>query len=246
MVIRIVFISIFFVLCSNALCCEIRFGVSESLPFTFKTDNGVWSGNDVEKFKFMAKVVGCEVLFVEGSFSERLRMLKLGMIDAMSNISKLSKRNSFLSYIGPLRIEKLSLVTTKKIPGLITSLTSISQWDYHYGKPANAYLGELFSQMYISDKNFSSKFIDIHSHNDISELIRKGRIVGFFEETNSLNHHLTSSPKYAHLKKHPLEVITGDIYFGISKKSMQPELINKLKQAFIIWTKSAEANGKND
>ena len=216
----------------KVVSCEIKFGVGENPPYAYKTKQGLWKGSDIDKIKKMVTSVNCNLTYVEGSFSERLLMLNKGLIDVMPNISKLEERNSYVFYIGPLRAEKLSLVTTSEISERISSLEDISNLNYFFGKPAKAYLGKKFHQLYSTDSNFSKKFIDIYSTEDIYNLLDRGRIVGFFEESNSLGYHLESSNFYLNLKRHPVELDTGDIYFGVSKKSMKTDFLMKLKQSF--------------
>jgi len=211
--------------------CELKVGVKFFPPYTIINDAGQWSGIDIDIFNLLLKEVGCEAEFIDVAFGKGLLLLKDGKIDAMAQLSKTIDRVKTIRFVGPIRLESLSLVTTVNVVETITNFEEISQLPYLFGKRAGTYIGKEFHYLYKTNKNFSSKFITLEANNPRIDMVLKNRVVGFFDESLFNKYLLKHSDSYKNMKLHPLQIDNGAVFLGFSKKAVSNELYQKLTNA---------------
>lgn len=214
----------------NAIGCEIKVGIREIPPYSFQNELFHWQGSDIDLLKEISTILKCDIQFLPVSFGEGLNLLKDGKIDAMSQLSKLPERSKSIHFVGPIRSEKFTLVTDKKINEEIIELETISKLPYIFAKRRGTYLGSEFENLYKFNKEFANKFIEIANSQPRIDLVLKGRVVGFFEESNFKDYQLKYVKKYQALKQHPLEIISGDVYLGLSKKTISKTQLKMINQ----------------
>ena len=212
--------------------CEIKVGIRDMPPYSYQNSFSQWVGSDIDLFTKLSNKLDCKVEFIKITFDEGLKLLKDGKIDAMSQLSKLPDRDSSIYFIGPVRDEKFTLMTHERVNEQITELKAISQLPYLFAKRKGTYLGNEFEALYQQDREFANKFIEIDNYQPRIDLVLKGRVVGFFEETNFKNFQQVNLKKFQSLKQHPLEVATGDVYLGFSKKTLSEVQFNLLNQYY--------------
>jgi len=214
----------------SSVACELKVGFQEFPPYFYKDDSGKLQGIDVDLFRGLASEIQRDVYFMNVAFDEGLKLLKDGKIDAMSQLSMIWERKLKINFVGPIRKEKISLITTKEVNEEITSLKEISQLPYIFSKGKNTYLGEEFNKLYRSEPLFSGKFVEVDSSQPLIDLVLKGRVTGVFEESNFNAFQVKYVKKYQNLKKHPLTLNTGEVYVGFSKKTISKSQLKLLNQ----------------
>ncbi|MCJ8321514.1 MAG: transporter substrate-binding domain-containing protein [Colwellia sp.] len=215
-----------------AVACELKVGFQEFPPYFYKDDSGKLQGIDVDLFKSLALVIHCDVHFMSVAFDEGLKLLKDGKIDAMSQLSMLWQRKLTINFVGPIRNEKISLITIKDVSEEISELKDISHLPYIFAKGKSTYLGDEFNKLYQSEPLFSDKFVEVDSSQPLIDLVFKGRVTGVFEESNFNAFQVKNVKQYQNLKKHPLTLNTGDVYLGFSKKTISQSQLKLLNQYF--------------
>ena len=63
--------------------------------------------------------------------------------------------------------------------------------------------------------------------------LKRGRIAGFIMDRYDLSYKVKTQELYRGLKIHPFFVNQNDVFFGFSKKSVNPELLARLQRAYI-------------
>ncbi|MGJ8691756.1 MAG: substrate-binding periplasmic protein [Thalassotalea sp.] len=212
--------------------CEFKVAIRDTALYSSKDANGKWHGIDIDIYEHLAAAISCKPRYIELPFSDALKLLKLGQVDALTQLSKLPERLETISFVGPVRNETFSLVTSKKVPETITSFDNIANYSYLFAKRKSTYLGAEFHKRYAEDVNFSSKFIEITNVHPRIQLILKNRVVGFFDETFFLQYALKNLKHYDQLKLHPLDIDNGEVFIGLSRKSFSQEQLETLHAAF--------------
>ena len=223
---------------TQAFACQLKIAIRDAAFYSAKDENGHWQGIDIEIYRYLADAISCDIEYVEVPFSDAVKLLKSGGIDAMTQLSILPDRLEHISFVGPVRREIFSLVTTADISETITSFDDIVKYPYLFAKRKGTYLGREFHHKYAREQLFSSKFIELSTVHPRINLIIKKRVYGFFDESNYLKYALANSPKYKGLKIHPLSIDNGEIFIGFSNKSLSQETIAQLNRAFFTLKSS--------
>jgi len=229
---------IFILFSSDLIACEFKIGVREYPPYGHKDNEGTWSGIDIEIFNYLMEEINCEKEYIEVTFGQGIQLLKDGKLDGLSQMSITEARLTKIEFIGPIRSETLSLITSNDVIETIDKFMDISKLPYFFGKRKGTYIGEEFNNLVRSNENFASKFIEMDNANPRIELVLKGRVVGFFDEERFNNYMLDNSHKYINMKVQPLKINNGLVYLGFSKKSVSKHQFNKLKKAFLNLSQS--------
>lgn len=229
--------SIYLLLSPHVFACELKIAIRDNALYSSQVDNGKWQGSDIELYQYLANAVACDIEYVVLPFSDAVKLLKTGDIDIMTQLSILPDRKKDISFIGPVRRESFTLVTSNTVKETIHSFDDITHSPYIFAKRKGTYLGKKFHDKYSADNNFSSKFIELSTVNPRIDLILKKRIYGFFDESNFIQYALVHSPDYQKLKVHPLKIDNGDVFIGLSKKSLDENTRIKLNDAFKLRKK---------
>jgi len=216
----------------SSFCCEIKVGVREFPPYSMKDDKDNWSGIDITIFNTLFSQVGCDLIYIDVAFGDSLLLLKDGEIDAMSQLSKAANRVEAINFLGPIRLEELSLLTSKEVSEKITHLEMFVDLPYFFGKRAETYVGKEFHYLYDNNEKFAQKFIPMNSNIARIDLVLKNRVVGFFDETLFNQYHLDHNQKYSNMKIHPIKIFNGPVFIGLSKKTITDDMFKKLSDTY--------------
>lgn len=206
-------------------------GVRDSPPYSYLNDNGKWTGIDIELFQEITKETGCQINVSQVTFSDGLMLLDNGKIDIMPQMSIRPERLAKYHFLGPIREEYLVLISTNAVIENISQLKTIGELPYLFGKRKTSYIGDEAIRLMKTDSKFATKFIEINSKLPRIELVNKGRIVGFLIEHLNFVFRRDRNPDYKKMKVHPLLFSIGDVYLGLSKKSVSIEQFVNLQRA---------------
>ncbi|WP_299872618.1 ABC transporter substrate-binding protein [uncultured Cocleimonas sp.] len=236
----VLFFSISNLSSASAESCILKARVTNIPPLYYKDDSGEWSGLTVDLANVLLNEVGCKGDFESISWSRSLDLLKTGGIDMMMNLSKTKDREKFIHFIGPQSIETAQLLTKKNIAIDINSLEDFKKLPGIVGYQQGSFYGKEFHEKLKSDPEFNGKFEVVFSQEFNLNKLKSDRIIGILGQNYSgvsAQKDLLNSNEY---KVHPYIIHHNEVYFGFSKKSVLPEIISKLNEAYDRATNNKE------
>jgi len=224
---------------SFAVECSIKVRVTEFKPQYYKTPNG-WTGLAVELGKALLNEANCKPTFVVIPWKRSLIQIKNGKLDMMMNLSITDERKKFMHFIGPMRDESMVLIVYKNSNYQINSLDDIKKLPKQITIENGAYYGETFDKKYKTDSDFKNKFIPITNTASKSKMLSGKRVVAFIEDRYTAAYKLKNVSDYQDFKIHPFFINQDNVFFGLSKKSIDETKLKMLEQAL----KKAKESGK--
>ncbi len=213
----------------------IRMRVTEFAPNYF-TQNGRWTGLDVELAEAIVHEAGCEIEFLDLPWSRALNYMKSGGVDLMANLSRTPEREAFMAFIGPERMSTRVLVVKAESLNLpiagLDDLVSISRRQNKlFGIQADARYSPEFDARLANEKAFAGAFDPVSQGVLLAKKLAAGRNLGFFEDGNYAAYQLQHSPDFKGLAIHPYVLSTEPVFLGV-RKSLDPALMKKLEDAY--------------
>lgn len=210
--------------------CELKIRIMHYPPIAIKQLDNTWQGMDKDYSQLLLKHIKCSANYIEMPFSRGLRMLELGQIDMMLNMTKTAQREVLYYFIGPYRQETLSLITHKSIPDIKNwqQLINISGF---IAIQRGVYYGKQFNNLLEKNKKFAEKLIYVAENQARIGLVIKERAIGFFEETSYLNYQIKNNPQFTDMKVHNIRIQTSPVYMAISKKTFDLHQAQKLQKS---------------
>ncbi len=218
--------------------CELRIRVTNYPPHYYK-DNGQWRGMAVELAETLLNEANCKSTYTIQPWKRALISMKQGKLDMQLNLSITEERKGFIHFIGPQRDESMVLVVNEDSNYEINSLEDIKKLPGYIGIQNGAYYGETFKSKFKTDKAFTEKFHAVTNANQLIKIFRGSRVIGFIMDRYELFYKIKTNELFKGLKAHSFFINQDFVYFGISKKSVSKELLEKLQQAY----DNAEAKG---
>ena len=228
----LVTISINILLIANSYAaddCTIKVRVNDSPPSYFKDSEGNWNGFVVEQVAAVLREAGCIAEYRSAPWGRGMILLKEGEIDMMGMMSIIEERKAFANFIGPHYFETIRLVVANDSDYKIEKHEDLKNLPGKIMMEPNAYIGEEMERL-VKDPAFAKKVQWTPRIALTREMIKKvtlGRVSGFTSYvTPGALKKFTQEVKY-----HPFVINKSPVYFGISKKSVDTALLEKLGQA---------------
>ena len=202
-----------------------------------KKDN-IWTGLDVKYGKVLVENAGCTLTTIEAPWARGLKMLRTGEVDLMLNMSKNELREKYYHFIGPLRIERIRLVSKKNSLPLITSWEQLKNLDAILMLQRGSYFGEEFEDILESNIILKKKLSEL-ADNDIGiKLLNTGRVDAWVVDEI----YIENLPEEIQnlLDIHPLIINRDPIYYAFSKANFDDVRIKKLQEAYNKLSQSPE------
>ncbi|GAA0400141.1 hypothetical protein GCM10009133_06250 [Cocleimonas flava] len=228
----ILFFSISNTSSASAESCILKARVTNIPPLYYKNDSGEWAGLTVDLANVLLNEAGCKGDFESISWARSLDLLENGGIDMMMNLSRTNDREQFIHFIGPQNIETAQLLTKKNITIDINSLEDFKKLPGIVGYQQGSFYGKEFHEKLRDDSEFNSKFEVVFSQEFNLNKLKSDRIIGILGQNYSgvsAQKDLLNSNEY---KVHPYIIHHNEVYFGFSKKSVLPEILSKLNEAY--------------
>jgi polar amino acid transport system substrate-binding protein len=202
-----------------------------------KKDN-VWTGLDVKYGTALVENAGCTLTTVEAPWARGLKMLRTGEVDLMLNMSKNKLREEYYHFIGPLRIERIRLVSKKNSFPLITSWKQLKNLDAIFMLQRGSYFGKKFEDILDNNIILKTKLIELADHDFGIKLLNTGR----FDALVVDEIYIENLPEEIQnlLDVHPLIINRDPIYYAFSKANFDDVRIKKLQEAYIKLSQSPE------
>lgn len=188
-------------------------------PYSYHVNNQ-WQGFDIQVLTQLVLSVNCQIAFVEAPFGEALKMLRSGNIDLLMHLSMSGDRGKDINFVGPIRTQYISLLTSQNVTEPITHIRDIAQLPYTFGHRQGIFIGNEFDENRRNISSFANKFVEVRQASNLIRLIQRHRIDGFFED-HHYNEYLLANDQAANIMiAQPLKFSIGDVYLGVSKKSV--------------------------
>lgn len=227
------YVLVFLSLSSPAIAdCKIRVRVSDFKPQYYQDDKGKWRGLAVEYAEALLKEANCLPVFHKAPWKRALRYMRSGQLDLMLNLSITDERKQYMHFIGPQRDETMVFVVRKDADFMVSSLDDLKKLPGRIGIEAGNYFGKTFDDKIITDRAFRDKFAEVHDTALNIQKLEHERIVGFFSEKYNAVYKMSTDPTYKNFKINPFIVNQDQVYFGVSRRAVTPELLVTLKNAY--------------
>ncbi|MCP4022643.1 MAG: amino acid ABC transporter substrate-binding protein [Desulfobacteraceae bacterium] len=219
---------------------EIKVRVTDYVPQYYQDENGEWKGMGVELAQVLIHEAGCKPVFLKLPWKRALRQMAIGEVDMMLNLSITEERKNYMHFVGPQRDESMVLIVKKGICFLIDSFEDFKQMPKRVAIENGGYYGEAFKEKYETDPAFADKIsIVVHTQQYI-KMLTAGRITAFIGDRYNMAYKIKTQPSYKDCKILPFIVNQDFVYFGLSKKSVSKEKLERIQKAY----ERAKAKGK--
>ncbi len=214
--------------------CVIRFRVYDSPPFYFKNDQGSWAGLYVDLVRALTKQADCNIVFIKSPWKRALYLLKHGKVDLMSGLSENDERSVYIDFFAKQSDEIVSLVVPVDSDYTINSLDDFKNLPLQVGMFHGSFYGHELKQKLDNDYTFSLKIQNFSSIESILHSMGRQRLSAFFYNKTQVKNLLASFGDGMNYKVHPFIVNRENIYYGLSRKSVDAKLKQRLLKAYML------------
>ncbi len=209
--------------------CIVKLRVNDSPPSYFKDSKGNWTGFVVEQGTAVITEAGCKAEYRKAPWGRGQLLLEEGEIDMMGIMSITEERTKFAHFIGPHYSEIIRFVVAKDSNYHIKKHEDLKNVPLKIMLERGTYYGEEMTRL-VKDESFAKNIQWTSQVGLIPSVIEKitlGRVSGFLSYvTPGALKKVTQEVKY-----HPFVINADPVYFGVSKKSVKPSILAKLKEA---------------
>lgn len=211
--------------------------VTQFPPQYYLDESGNWTGLDVELARALLEKAGFTPEFVERPWSRALQEMETGELDVMMNLSQTPERSAYMAWVGPERQARMVLVVKQENVNLpietIDDLAPVAQKNnMRYGIQQDAFYSQEFNDRLEADAEFALWFETVTEAQLNPRKTASGRILGFFEDYDSVRYKLANDPEYAGLALHSFIISESPVYFGVSMAGVSPEALERLQAAY--------------
>jgi polar amino acid transport system substrate-binding protein len=235
---------IFFCLFSlNTLAQATSAGWELWYPYQYRDKAQQLVGLDFSLVNAIFKQSGFKAEYRELPWARHLNYLKSGAIDIAMGASFSDERKEYAYFTEPYRKERINLCVKKgqakhlklrTLESLITSKYIIGvERSYFYGKKYQQLMNNVKFRQHINE------VIDVEQN---VGMLFKGHIDGFFVDPATIKTFAEKHNMVGEFELHPLVLYQSDIHIMLSKKSTNPEMLNRLNDAI----RHLKSNGEID
>ncbi|MCP3921741.1 MAG: amino acid ABC transporter substrate-binding protein [Desulfobacterales bacterium] len=216
--------------------------VTEWPPIYYQDKAGHWTGLDVELFKAIIKKAGLKQIFKNQPWIRGLKELESGSIHVVLNMNRTKERSVYTNWIGPIRKDDIICIIVKKknrsmpVDSLDDLVKVSKKYNKKFGFQRGVFYSKEFNERIKNDSEFLEHFAVVADTNINFKLTLYNRILGCFESPLRLGHLIKNDPKFKNLSTLPFRFKKGDevddIYYGISKKSVNKDTLKKIQEAY--------------
>lgn len=219
--------------------CILRFALDTPFPphILFAAD-GQPHGINVQMLQLLAAAVGCRVRFIRSPWARSVRLLQQGELDVISQLTFNPQRAETMAFIGPHLTERVLLIANPATVPPLQQLSDLTSWplDVQVAVLNGAYFGEAL-QLLRDDPLQRQRFYPMVSNQDKLALLESGRVHAVLEEELAWQFRTAGQPT----SFQPLLLVhAAPVYFGFSRKSVSPELLQRLALAWQLLYQSGQ------
>jgi len=213
--------------------CQFTVRVAEYEPLYYQTSEGNWKGISVELTDVLMEQSGCRPIYRKYPWKRALVEIEKGRLDMILNLSFNEKRSQYIHYIGPMLDETIVLVAPKGSNDLINNLDDLKKIKGKIGILIGQFYGKDFLEKYNSDKEFAQKFRVLPRSENFINMYKKKHISAFFVDLEYFNLKVKQDTSYSVFSINPFTIYQNWIYFGFSKKTVEPKQLVRMQEAFV-------------
>ena len=228
----ITFVTLLFFSLNLMANCTVKLRVFDSPPNYYQIDSGQWRGASVDLSVAIIEKAGCTVDYVYSPWKRALYLMSLGKIDMMSNLSITSNRLQYIDFFAEQHAEKVAIVVKKNSDIQIQSLEDFKKLDKPMGIFAGTFYGQEFAKKIKGDIKFLAKTAVFNKFETMLNALTNNRISGFLHGEESMQRLLRQGRNNQYFEIHPHVIYQDIVYFGLSRKSVNAQLKDKLMIAY--------------
>jgi polar amino acid transport system substrate-binding protein len=219
--------------------CNLTLGFDAWEPYQYADVGGRVAGLDIELISGVAKSIGCEITYQQGTWVDLLQLLKQGEVDMLLGASKTEAREEFAYFSDPYRMEEFSLYIRKgdQKRADYESLAQFVENSTQIGIVADYLYGDEVAVL-LDDPETSKLFVNaILGELNVARLLDQD-IDGFLEDSFVGASMLRRKALSDYIVPHGITIQTGNAYVMFSQKSITPtqleifnEELNRVKQS---------------
>lgn len=227
---------------TQAKACQLTFAVSNTFPpHHIQDDNNNWRGVAMDLFRWLANGAGCSVNVVNVPWDRTIKMLEQGQVDAVSLFTQSKEREAFAHFIGPHYHESIVVIVSASKASTLNTPKQLLSFKGFIGKtPGTNYGSEL--QRLLDKPHLDGKLIDFVANENRINTFKAGRVDAILEEAAVAQYLFENGQLDAHQHKVKLEFALNPVYFGFSKKSINAQQIEALKNSWNALLKQDALN----
>jgi polar amino acid transport system substrate-binding protein len=217
----------------NSQACQLRSVWEPYPPYQYLNEKDQLRGLDIELLEAVAKAANCHVTFQALPWKRGLALLSKGLIDVGSGASKTKERSEYAHFSDPYRIEAMSVYVQREPfrPIQFNNLNQLASSSAHVGIVIGYSYGDEFNKLRAANA-FKGKVSEVLSDSLNIHKLLASRIDVILIEQFGGTQLIEQIPKnHKLIKRHPLKVKTGDIYFLFSKVTISKAKLKQFNQA---------------
>ncbi len=212
--------------------CSLVMGWDPWEPYLFADVDGNVRGLDIELISAFADKAGCDISFIQESWTTLLKRLRAGEVDVVAGASQTPAREEFAWFSNPYRRETFALYVREteasKYPS--TVMADVLAMGMKVGVVSDYVYGEEISTLQDGER-FARQFLEV----PISELnyirLLDYTIDGFLEDPFVAATILRKKGYDEDIEQHPLVIDGGAVHFMFSKATVDEKIVARLNQA---------------
>ncbi len=211
---------------TDADCKKLIIGWEPWEPFQMRTQNGIYTGLDLDLVKLVLNDAGCSVEFKKMPWKRMIISIKEGTIDMIAGASRTPERENFSFFSEAYRQETMLMFVRKGEKDLYNfdRLSDIIGTGFKLGTTRGYYYGERFVELKDNPEFSKSLSIIAYDHQLPKMLIHK-RISGFLGDSVNVATSLRNENLTREIEAHSMPVYSSNIHVMFSVKRVSPETV---------------------
>lgn len=212
-----------------------------AVPYTIDDGKGKLAGLEVDLANALVRKAGFQPQFTLYPWNRALEMLKHGKLDILMTMSKTRDRETFTHFLGVSTIQRYALFVRRNNSGIsINSLDDFMKEGYLFGIHQNYFYTAEFNNRLKNDPAFKSHFIAVARIDTNLKSVMAGGLTGCIGDSILTGYRVRTDSHFKGITMIKLPFFKADpVYFGVSKK-INPNILEKLKKAYVSLDKGAE------
>lgn len=221
--------------------CHLKMGWVSWPPYQYLNSDNQLTGSQLALFQSIATEAGCQLTFINGSWSELQLAIKDGSVDVMGDATITNERQEFAYFSNTYRTETLALYINKKNVGRFPQgqLEGLIESGFRVGLTKGNYYGSEVASL-LSHPDLSKRFQRFgHTHDNYHALVN-GQVDGLFDDPLIFAYTVRLLGYRGMMTRHMVVVNKAPVSLMFSKKTVDKHLVERFNSAILKVKKSAD------
>jgi polar amino acid transport system substrate-binding protein len=216
----------------NAEACRLRVAWNDFPPYQFLNSAGVLDGIDTRLMNEAASRMGCTVIWQDLPRQRSLVLIREGVVDVRLGASWTVERATYAHYSRPIRNGINAFFVRKGEVGKLpyTSLLALAEAKVKIGAQLGTRYSSEFEQLFREGK-FGDSIAYAASTENAFQMLLHNRVEGIFDGQLTGRWELMRLGVESQVEEHRGLQIEGVAYAIFSRRSVDPELVDRFDQA---------------